>query len=165
MTNSSPNNTNLGQPCDIQCLQGNLRRSEPAMLSLLVDVASKKIYPNGVDIIFLTEPPCVTTTNKLSNVPGNVYNVFAEKAGRAALLTKGITSWHCPQYCTKDIIVCQTKLNNQLTFLVSMYLDQKVPNFPPEFIELIRKKGECDILIGTDSNAHSTVLNCPQTDK
>ena len=27
------------------------------------------------------------------------------------------------------------------------------------------KKGECDILIGTDSNTHSTVWNCPKTDK
>ena len=46
-----------------------------------------------------------------------------------------------------------------------MYLDNKVLDFPPEFIELVRKKGECNILISSDSNAHSTVWNCPCTDK
>ena len=79
--------------------------------------------------------------------------------------TKGITSWRCPQYCAKDIIVCRAKFNNRLTYLVSMYLDQDILGFPPEFNKLIHKKGECDIIIGTDSNAHSTVWNCPKTDK
>ena len=104
-----------------------------------------------MDIIFIMEPPTVTSTNKLSNVLNDIYNVFAEKC--------------CPQYCTKDIIVCQTNINNQITYLVSMYLDIKVLDFPPEFLELVRKKGECDILIGSDSNSHSTVWNCPSTNK
>ena len=46
-----------------------------------------------------------------------------------------------------------------------MHLDNKVLDFPPEFLELVRKKGECDILIGSDSNAHSTVWNFTCTDK
>ena len=95
----------------------------------------------------------------------DIFNVFTEKSGRAALVTKGINLWRCPQYCTTDIIVCQTKFNNCLTYLVSMYLDQSVMEFPPEFIELVRNKGNCDIIIGTDSNAHSTVWNCPKTDR
>ena len=45
-----------------------------------------------------------------------------------------------------------------------MYLDQDILDFPPEFRELIRKRGDCDIIIGTDSNAHSTVWNCTNTD-
>ena len=118
-----------------------------------------------MDICFITEPSHITTTNKLSKVPATTYNVFAEKSGRAALITKGITSWRCPQYCARDIIVCQAKFNNRLTYLVSMYLDCTVLGFPPEFTELIRKKGECDIIIGVDSNAHSTIWNCPKTDK
>ena len=49
----------------------NIWRSKACLLSLLVDIANKKIHPKGVDIIFLTEPPCVTSNNKLSNVPNN----------------------------------------------------------------------------------------------
>ena len=45
-----------------------------------------------------------------------------------------------------------------------MYLDQDILDFPPEFRELILKRGDCDIIIGTDSNAHSTVWNCANTD-
>ena len=46
-----------------------------------------------------------------------------------------------------------------------MYLDHKKLEFPPEFIELIQNKGESDIWIASDSNAHSTVWNCPRTDR
>ena len=74
-------------------------------------------------------------------------------------------TWKCPQYCSKDIIVCQTKLNNRLTYLVSLYLDSKVLGFPDKFKDLIRHKGNYDILIGTDSNSHSTLWNCPASDK
>ena len=75
-----------------------------------------------------------------------------------------MTTWKCPQFCAKDIAVCQTKLNNCITYLVSLYLDGKVLDFPDKFKELIRKKGDCDIIIGTDSNSHSTVWNCPSSD-
>ena len=97
MTNSSPNNTSLRRSCNIQCLQVNLRRSKPALLNLILDAADKKIHSNGVNIIFITEPPTIRATNKLSNVPGDIYNVFAERGGRAAIITKGINSWRCPQ--------------------------------------------------------------------
>ena len=46
-----------------------------------------------------------------------------------------------------------------------MYLDCNVLGFPPEFTELIKKKGECDIIIGAHSNVHSTIWNCPKTDR
>ena len=82
----------------------------------------------------------MTKVNALADVPDDVFNVFAEKYGRAALMTKGMTTWKCPQFCAKDMAVCQTKLNNCLTYLVSLYLDGKVHDFPNKFKELIRKK-------------------------
>ena len=139
MTTNTHNNTCLGQPCNIQCLQGNMRLSKPSVLSLFGDIANKNIYHKGIDILFLMEPPRITKTNKLADIPEDIFNCFAEKSGRAALVTKGITSWRCPQYCARDIVVCQAKFNNRLTYLVSMYLDQDILDFPPEFRELILK--------------------------
>ena len=135
----------------------------PSLLCLFGDITNKNIYPKGINIIFLMEPPKITTANKLPDVTGDIFNCFAEKYGRAALVTKGITSWRCPQYCSCDIVACQAKFNNRLTYLVSMYLDQDILDFPPEFRELIQKRGDCDIIIGTDLNAHSTVWNCANT--
>ena len=152
-------------PNTVQCVQGSLRRSHQALVNLFLDLLNKNIYKNGINVIFLTEPPQITKANALADVPDDVFNVFAEKYGRAALVTKGMTTWKCPQFCAKDIAVCQTKLNNRLTYLVSLYLDGKVLDFPDKFKELIRKKGDCDIIIGTDSNSHSTVWNCPSSDK
>ena len=142
-----------------------MRRSKPSLLTLLVDAANKTTHPNGVEIFLITEPPTVHTTNKLLNVPNDIYNVFTEVKGRAAIITTGIVLWRCPQFCAPDIIVCQTRINDRLTYLVSMYMDGKKHEFPKEFIDLIAKKGQCDILVGTDSNSHSTVWNCPRTDR
>ena len=48
--------------------------------------------------------------------------------------------------------------------MVSLYLDGKIHDFPNKFKELIKKKGDCDIIIGTDSNSHSSEWNCSSTD-
>ena len=69
MATPTSSNARLNFPCDIQCLQVNLRRSKQSLLCLLVDIANKKIHPKDVNILFLTEPPRVTTNNKLSDVP------------------------------------------------------------------------------------------------
>ena len=124
----------------VQYVQGNLRRSHQALVNLFLDLLNKNVYKNGIDVIFITEPPNVTKANALADVPDDVFNVFAEKYRRAALVTKGMTTWKCPQFCAKDIAVCQTKLNNCLTYLVSLYLDGKVHDFPNKFKELIRKQ-------------------------
>ena len=63
-----------------------------------------------------------------------------------------------------DIVVCQAKINDCITYLVSMYMDQKIQDFLQEFKDLVHKRGEAEIIIGTDSNSHCTVWNCPNTD-
>ena len=135
--NTHPQNQTSETPSSVQCLQVNLRKTHQALVSLFLDILNKNVYKNGIDVIFITEPPNVTKANALTDVPDDVFNVFAEKCGRAALVTKGMTTWKCPQFCAKDIVVCQTKLNNRLTYLVSLYLDGKVHDFPNEFKELI----------------------------
>ena len=152
-------------PDTIQCIQGNLRRSHQAQLNLFIDIVNKRVYKDGINVIFVTEPYTVSKSNSLLDVPDDVFNVFAERGGRTALVTAGINTWKVPQYCSKDVIVCQTKINNKLTYLVSLYLDCKVLGFPKEFEDLIRNLGDYDIIIGTDSNSHSTVWNSPSTDK
>ena len=129
----------LRRPSNIQCLQGNMIRSKSSLLSLFIDIANKNKYQNGIDILFLMEPPHITKVNTLPDIPDNIFNCFAEKSGRAALVTKGITSWRCPKYCAQDIVVCEAKFNDHLTHLVSMYMDQNILDFPQEFKDLVRK--------------------------
>ena len=163
---NTPPNDRLERLCSLTCLQSNTRKSKPSLLTLLVDAANKTIYPNGVDIFLITEPPTVRRNNKLPNVSNDDFNVFSEIKGRAAIITnKGLISWRCPQYCAPDIIVCQTTINGQLTFLVSMYLDGNNLELPPQFINLIANKGTCSVLIGADSNAHSSLWNSATTNR
>ena len=161
-TNNGANTLDL--PDTISCIQGNLRRSHQSQVNLFLDITNKSVYKDDTNVIFITEPYTIGSSNTLLDVPNDIYNIYSERGGRTALVTKGITSWKVPQFCSKDIIVCQTKINNKLTFLVSLYLDCKVPSLPKELIDLMRNVGNNDILIGTDSNAHSTVWNSPSTD-
>ena len=138
--------------------------SKTSQLSLMVDIADKKKYHGGINILFLMEPLLVTKSNTIQGIPDDIYTCFVEKQGRAALTTKGFTSWKCPQFCGHDISVCQAKLNNKITYFVSMYLDKNIQHFPNEFLELINKVGNADIIIGSDSNSHSTLWNCANTD-
>ena len=39
-------------------------------------------------------------------------------------------------------------------------MDQSIPNFPSEFIDLINKVGSADIIVGIDTNSHCTLWNC-----
>ena len=151
-------------PNTIHCVQTNLRRTHQGQLNLFLDIANKNVFKDDINVIFITEPHKISSSNTLLDVPNDVFNIFSEKNGRTAVVTKGIISWKVPQFCSKDIIVCQTKINNKLTFLVSLYLDCKVPSLPKELIDLMRNVGNNDVLIGTDSNAHSTVWNCSFTD-
>ena len=84
------------QTCKFQCLQGNMRQSKVSLHTLMVDIADKSKYPNGIDILFQTEPPNITKSNTLPDIPDDIYNCFADKSGRAALVTKGFTLWRCP---------------------------------------------------------------------
>ena len=101
-----------------------------SQLTLIGDIADKYKYPNGINILFLKEPPLVTKTNMIQGIPDEIFTCFVEKLDRAALVTKGFTSWKCPQFCGHDISVCQAKLNNIITYLVSMYMDKNIQNFP-----------------------------------
>ena len=79
--NNPSHNARLGRPCSLTCLQGNMRRSKPSLLTLLVDAANKTTHPNGVDIFLITEPPTVHKTNKLSNVSNDTMFLQKLKAG------------------------------------------------------------------------------------
>ena len=74
-----------------------MRLSKVSLHTLMVDIADKTKYPKGFDILFLIEPPKITKSNTLPDIPDDIYNCFAEKLGRTALVIKGITSWRCPQ--------------------------------------------------------------------
>ena len=108
--NDSYNESNIGT-CNFHCLQGNMRCSITSQLTLIGDIADKTKYHNGIDILFLTEPPLVTKTNMLQVIPDNIFTCYVEKLGYAALVTRNFTSWKCPQFCARNISVCQAKLN------------------------------------------------------
>ena len=113
--------------------------------------------------LFLTELLLIIKTNTIQGIPEDIFTCYVEKSGRAALVTRNFTSWKCPQFCAHNISVCQVNLNNRTTYLVSMYMDITIQNFPKEFLDLINKVGTADIIIGTDTNSHCTFWNCVNT--
>ena len=80
ITHSQNQTTARRQPSEssntVQCVQGNLRKSPQTLVNLFLDLLNKNIYKNGIDVIFLTKPPSITKANALTDVPGDVFNVF-----------------------------------------------------------------------------------------
>ena len=66
------------EPSTIQCVQGNLRRSHQSQVNLFLDILNKNVYKNGIDVIFITEPYTISKVNSLTDVPDNVFNIFAQ---------------------------------------------------------------------------------------
>ena len=56
-----------------------MMRSKTSQLSLMVDIAGKKKYPGGINILFLTEPPLVTKSNTIQGISDDIYSCFVEK--------------------------------------------------------------------------------------
>ena len=78
--NDSKDGSNIGT-CNFNCLQGNMMRSITSQLSLVRDIADKKKYPGGIDILFLTEPPLVIKINTIQGIPDDIFTCYGEKIG------------------------------------------------------------------------------------
>ena len=77
------------------------------------------MYKNGIDVIFVTEPYTVSKANSLLDVPDNVFNVFAERGGRTALVTKGMNTWKVLNIYRRNLvsILNQIKIKQGSIFL------------------------------------------------
>ena len=98
----------------------------------------------------------------LEGVPTGIYGGLGSyhhhKDCRTAIFSKECNPLLCPKYTGKDIVTCQVTLQNRKElYLVSVYADINVPHLPLELDSLLEERGDNDVIISMDANAHSTM--------
>ena len=145
-------------PAALLCTQNNVRRSYLAQEQLIINSQSE-----GRAILFITEP-VFTKSVKLYGVPRGFSSFAAGKDSRAAIATKDVNAYICPQYTSRDCVTCQVNHEGNLTYIVALYLDCFISDIPQVFLKLLSELGGKSILVTSDCNSHSILWGSEKTD-
>ena len=70
--------------------------------------------------------------------------------------------WLCPHFSGNDVTTAIMKMRDVEIYVVSAYCDITVGEVPVELNKLMLERDR-PVIIGMDSNAHSTLWNCDVT--
>ena len=157
----------------ISFLQGNLNKSIVASSDLEHSISRSGPEALNVQplIVLLQEPhvKCFTNRTKLSSIPQGYWAILPRAEDKISISNTGnwprtaimvnsiINAWPVPQFTSRDCTVIQVNLNFCTTYLVSLYLDQTKLSFPDSFLRLLQQREGKGVLVGADSNAHSSL--------
>ena len=156
---------------NIKFKQINLHKSIEATAELLQQINNCDKY-----IALLTEPWC-GNGDKIKGINSNAGNLYFEKGSsnvamqrrpRAGILvSKTVNSWFVHKYSDRDVCTVCLVLNNKEIYVSSVYMDGQIKSIPQKLIELTEfvNTNNKSLIIGTDSNAHSTIYGNKITDE
>lgn len=110
-------------------------------------------------IIALITEPWINGGKVQGLTGGDKY--FANGA-RATIMCRGVKSWPLPHLNTKDMVAANVIWSKNRITLASVYWDIKKDDLPEGLSEVAKIK-DTPIIIGMDTNAHSALWGCPDT--
>ena len=132
------------------------------------NAASTQIKNRSENIVLITEP--TVAGGKISNLSRQNTQLYAhvgrgrDDAPRAALrVGKDLNPWLVAEYTNRDMCVVAVKIESQLTYLCSLYLDITIDPKNPLFEQLVDvcNRERIPLVVGMDSNSHSPLWGCP----
>ena len=139
----------------LRCVQINLQKSKVASVELCI--------PNWGDVALVQEPYVYGSRLRfLDTVKGTV--LAAKGKPRAAIyVRRDLETWLVEELSTEDLCVCTMKIEGRIWYLASLYLD--INHSISGNDDVNRLLEWCDnysisLLIGADSNAHSPLWGC-----
>ena len=132
-------------------IQANLHHCKAA-----TDLLMQDMLQSGSQVVALVQEPYVNNDGIPLGVPGSLDCYHHTSGCRTAIFGKDCSLLMCPKYTSGDMVTCQVTMSSQRElFIVTVYADIKLPNLPKELGHLLAEKGDCDIIISMDANAHS----------
>ena len=133
-------------------IQANLHHSKAATDLLMKDLLQLK-----PQVVALAQEPWV-----LEGIPAGIHRGLGSyhhsRDCRTAVFSKGCNLLLCPKYTNRDMVTCQVTLQNgKELYLVLVYADISIPHLPLELDSLLEERGENEVIIAMDANAHSTM--------
>ena len=140
----------------LRCIQLNCHHSK--ISSALLTKKLNSVHPT---IALITEP-WLAKGKRVAGLPsGDRY--YAEGA-RAAIICKNIKSWPIPQWTDKDTATANIMIDKKRAVVSSVYWDITEED-PPKILESLAKQKDVPVIIGMDSNAHSTTWGSKENNK
>ena len=145
------------------CWQINMQHCKQAAANLHQQLASV----GQMGYIVLIQKPYLFC-NRLVGIPRNcgICNIPGDRPRAAIVAAPGLDLWMVPEYSSSDVVTCLLRTGCDQTpelYVVSAYLDITLPGVVPEplgrLVDHCRREGK-QLLIGMDSNSHSTLWGC-----
>ena len=140
----------------------NLHHAKLAQDCLVKDMLSMNSNTKGSIIVLIQEPYLGSRGHPVGLVRPTDCLV-GDKSARAAVVGLGADLRLCPDLSDRDTTTCQMVDGSKVIHLVSSYWDCKLP-LPKVLDKVMDKVGDNNIIIGMDSNAHSTLWGCDDSD-
>ncbi len=144
-----------------QFWQWNLHHSTAATAELV------KLFSESTcnqTIALVTEPHLVRNLH-IGKLSHGIEVFSANCKPRAAIFAKNINLWLCPSFTGRDVTTCLMKTGKKEYYIVSAYLDIEVNEIPVELLRLLAQHGQKPIILGMDSNSHSTLWGSKDTNR
>ena len=137
----------------------NLRKSKVAS-SNLAKVSSS-------DVALLTEP--YVYKNRVACLGrGRTLFQATDTSPRACVWAKSsLNFWQVDEFTTRDVCTVAMELKNKVVYLAAVYLDVLTPVCEDTMVNLVRScsRNEIPLLLCMDSNAHSPLWNCADSNQ
>ena len=142
-----------------KCWQQNLQHSRSAVAHLVQQLSAEKS-----PVIALVQEPHLSGKSRMVGFPGHLGVFAGGKSPRAAIISKDHHTLFCPLFSGRDIATVLTTVDGEDTYVASVYLDCTKLELPAELLALCSQRSDKRLLIGLDSNAHSALWGCINTD-
>ena len=115
--------------------------------------------------IALVQEPLINRGGGMSGFgPGIEVTCGSNKSSRTAVLSKNGCVWPYRRFSDRDVTVVVANFRGVEVYVASVYCDITMDRLPAKLIELMDQHREKAFIIGMDSNAHSSLWNCEDTD-
>ena len=141
-------------------IQVNLHKCFLAKNCLVQD-----IWTRSKPTIAILQEPYIGNSVGPMGVPGSFGCYYGGDYPRAAIVTHKCDLLLCPPYSGRDVTTCQMSLEGgEEVYIVSVYCDGLKKEVPCEVVKLLQENRGANFLICMDTNAHSSMWGCDETD-
>ncbi len=146
--------------CEVSVRQINLQKCRAAT----VELGRKE----SDHIQLITEPYTIKSrVSLLNNTLGHSWSTRSGKPRAAIWCNNQLCPWMVERFTNEDICVIAFKMNGRTVYCAAVYLDNNLTVRLRKFVQLLEF---CDskripLIVGADSNAHSVLWGCEETNK
>ncbi len=152
---------------NISCFQLNLNRRHTGVAALMKEL-DRSLKKTASFIVFAQEP-ATDQNNRITGFSARhtlVYKHTCNRPRAALYLANNLNVWPMADFTTEDMATARVGTNEGEFIVTSVYMDGNNDEVYPDLLRKLVKharRQHLELLIGTDSNAHSPLWGSPES--